>query len=177
MHFQISQSFLPARQKKSGRAECKWEDSAFHELSLAFERTHRSKKDFFREKQTKQKQKTTTTTRNKQKNGEQEPSRTNRLTSYWCSLLARIQRCSPACENGRNAPFWFKCLTLSSSFNSFVIWRLSAHRNLNCQNSSKSLNLCKGFVLSRKIRFLRSSLWRWHSRIRVAIFNSVTSSG
>ena len=24
------------------------EDSAFHELSLAFERTHRSKKDFFR---------------------------------------------------------------------------------------------------------------------------------
>ena len=55
---QIIQSFLPARpkkkkkrKKKSGRAECKWEDSAFHELSLAFERTHRSKKDFLRERE------------------------------------------------------------------------------------------------------------------------------
>ena len=38
------------KKKKGGHAECKWEDSAFHELSLAFERTHRSKKDFFREK-------------------------------------------------------------------------------------------------------------------------------
>ena len=57
------------------------------------------------------------------------------------------------------APFRFKCS--SSSFSSFVICRISARRNLNCQNSSKSLNLCKGFVLSWKIRFLRSSrLWR-----------------
>ena len=59
---QIIQSFLSARPKKKkkkkkkggggggGHAECKWEDSAFHELSLAFERTHRSKKDFFRKK-------------------------------------------------------------------------------------------------------------------------------
>ena len=62
-------------------------------------------------------------------------------------------------KTGGSAPFRFKCS--SSSFSSFVIWRISARRNLNCQNSSKWLNLSKGFVLSRKIRFLRSSrLWR-----------------
>ena len=78
-------------------------------------------------------------------------------------------------KTGGSAPFRFKCS--SSSFSSFVIWRISARRNLNCQNSSESLNLSKGFVLPRKIRFLRSNrLWRWRSRIRAAIFNSVTSS-
>ena len=62
-------------------------------------------------------------------------------------------------KTGGSAPFRFKCS--SSSFSSFVIWRISTRRNLNCQNSSKSLNLCKGFVLSRKIRFLWSSRqWR-----------------
>ena len=55
-------------------------------------------------------------------------------------------------KTGGSAPFRFKCS--SSSFSSFVIWRISVRRNLNCQYSSDSLNLCKGFVLSRKIRFL-----------------------
>ena len=62
-------------------------------------------------------------------------------------------------KTGDSAPFRFKCS--SSSFSSFVTWRISARRNLNFQNSFKTLNLSKGFVLSRKIRFLRSSLlWR-----------------
>ena len=66
-------------------------------------------------------------------------------------------------KTGGSAPFRFKCS--SSSLSSFVMtWRISTRRNLNCQNSSKSLNhvsLCKEFVLSRKIKFLRSSrLWR-----------------
>ena len=59
-----------------GRAECKWEDSASHELSLAFERTHRSKKDFFREKTNiyktkKHTNKTTTTTKQQQQETKQ----------------------------------------------------------------------------------------------------------
>ena len=52
-------------------------------------------------------------------------------------------------KTGGCAPFRFKYS--SSSFSSFVIWRISARRDLNCQNSTKSLNLSKGFVLSRKI--------------------------
>ena len=90
---------MPARQRKKVDALNANGNSAFHELSLAFERTHRSKKDFFRERKEKRKniynikrkkkkrkkrkkERKTTTTRNKQKNGELEPSRTNRLTSY-----------------------------------------------------------------------------------------------
>ena len=118
------------------------------------------KKDFFfREEKTtttnnnNKQQTTTTTTRNKQK---QKWGTGAVRDKPFVELLMFI-------NVGKDSPLfsglWFKCS--SSSFSSFVIWRISARRNLNCQNSSKSLNLSKGFVLSRKIRFLRSSrLWR-----------------
>ena len=55
---QINSLFCPYGQQKLKKEEKnlrwnKWEDQLFHELSLAFERTHRSKKDFFREERKK----------------------------------------------------------------------------------------------------------------------------
>ena len=119
----------------------------------------------------KKQQQQTTTTNNKQQQQQQQETKNKTKMGNWSRPGQTVWRAIdvhcwqgfsavlPPVKTGGSAPFRFKCS--SSSFSSFVIWRISARRNLNCQNSSKSLNLCKGFVLSRKIRFLRSSrLWR-----------------
>ena len=114
------------------------------------------KKTKTKNKNKKQQQKTRTRKRKKKKKCKKKLGNRRAIDVHCWQGFSAVLR---PVKTGGSAPFRFKCS--SSSFSSFVIWRISARRNLNCQNSSKSLNLCKGFVLSRKIRFLRSSrLWR-----------------
>ena len=94
----------------------------------------------------------TTTTRNKQTK-----KRNWRLPglTVWRAVDQCWQRFSAVLrpvKTGGSAPFRFKCL--SSSFSSFDIWRISARRNLNYQNSSKS---CRGTWFSFLCCFALSS--------------------
>ena len=121
------------------------------------EKLNDMKKDFFFREEKQQQQQKTTTTKQQTKKTKKETNKkwgtgavrdkpSDKLLMF---IVGRFSAVLRPVKTGGSVPFRFKCS--SSSFSSFVIWRISAHQNLNCQNSSKSLNLCKGFVLSRKI--------------------------